>query len=363
MTNRTLVQETCSNPGTGSTVTLLGAAPSRRSFASSFSTGQNCFYFLSDGLLSEWGVGTFTAGSPNTLARTTVVGNSAGTTSRLNFTGTTNVYNAVPSEYSYFIGGMGGSSAGGTANDLTATTPISFPTAVPDGAEISCYATAANTGNMRLNVNGEGLLPLLRSDGSEFPAGLIQSGDMIRVVRKGSAWWSLPRASDDVVAILSPSAASSVTALLPARYRNFEVNFSLYFTTDLATLNVRTSTNSGSSYDSGSSDYQTAYSFMNTATTWSISSPASTSSILATVGSDNASTNLVTGTMLFFPGDGTRYPILNTNSGGALDIGAGAFLSNMLSTGARNSATRVNAIRFAPNVGNFTGSISIRGLY
>ncbi len=90
------ILETCTAPGNGSTVNLAGAPPGRRTFAQAFASGVNVFYFLDDGTQAEWGWGTFTTGSPNTLSRTNVDGNTAGSQARLNFAGTTRVYNMVP---------------------------------------------------------------------------------------------------------------------------------------------------------------------------------------------------------------------------------------------------------------------------
>jgi hypothetical protein len=47
-------------------------------FLSAFSSGATVFYVMDDGAQQEWGLGTVTSGSPNTLARTTVIGNSLG---------------------------------------------------------------------------------------------------------------------------------------------------------------------------------------------------------------------------------------------------------------------------------------------
>ncbi len=187
MSNRTLVQETCNNPGTGTTVNLLGAVASRRSFASSYSSGQTCFYVLSDGLLSEWGIGTFTSGSPNTLARTTVIGNSAGTTARLNFTGITNVYNAVPGEYSVFQGSHWGFLAGGTANARTIT--ISAPiTGYVAGQEYSFVnGASANTGATTLAINGLTATNILKG-ASALAAGDLPASALVTVRYDGSTF-------------------------------------------------------------------------------------------------------------------------------------------------------------------------------
>jgi len=94
---RDFVEETASAPGTAATFNLAGALTGRVTFGSVFTSGALCFYYMDDGSQAEWGIGTFTSGAPNTLTRTTVLGNTAGTTARLNFTGTTRVYNEIPS--------------------------------------------------------------------------------------------------------------------------------------------------------------------------------------------------------------------------------------------------------------------------
>lgn len=104
---RNLVEETANNPGAGTNVTLGGGAPGRRSFAQEFTNGQTPFYFLFDGTLMEAGLGTFVAGAPNVLQRTTVLWNSAGTTARLSFTGALRVYNSIPASVAAFFASSG----------------------------------------------------------------------------------------------------------------------------------------------------------------------------------------------------------------------------------------------------------------
>lgn len=94
-----LVEETANNPGTSTDVNLGGAPTGRRTFAQEFSNGDLVLYGITDGSSThEAGIGTFVAGSPNVLQRTTVLWNSAGTTARLNFPGACRVYNEVPSQ-------------------------------------------------------------------------------------------------------------------------------------------------------------------------------------------------------------------------------------------------------------------------
>ena len=95
------VKETTTTAGTG-TVTLLGAATGFQSFAVIGDTNTT-YYCIAGQTGSEWevGVGTYTA-SGTTLARTTVLSNSAGTQpTALTFSaGTKDVFVTYPSKYS-----------------------------------------------------------------------------------------------------------------------------------------------------------------------------------------------------------------------------------------------------------------------
>lgn len=97
------VLETATAPGTGS-FTLNGPETDRRSFSAAFPNGGSVFYFADDGSSAEWGVGTLTIGTPSTLSRTTVLGNTANTRAALNFPGTVEVYNEVPAEHLPILG-------------------------------------------------------------------------------------------------------------------------------------------------------------------------------------------------------------------------------------------------------------------
>lgn len=98
-----LILETTNAPGTSADCLLAGPATGRLPFSSAFTSGAICFYVLNDGVQSEWGIGTYTSGSPNKLTRTTVLKNSAGTTARLNFLGSTRCYNDIPAEKSLWV--------------------------------------------------------------------------------------------------------------------------------------------------------------------------------------------------------------------------------------------------------------------
>lgn len=93
---RSMVHETVSAPGTSTNVTLAGVVTGFRSFGAACGSGDPIYYYMRDASQYEGGHGTFT--SPNVVARTTVLHNSAGTTSRLNFAGTTDIFISLPAE-------------------------------------------------------------------------------------------------------------------------------------------------------------------------------------------------------------------------------------------------------------------------
>lgn len=134
------VQETANAPGTAATVNLGGAAAGRLPFIPTFASGSAVFYGMDDGTLAEMGIGTVTAGSPNTLARTTVLWNSAGTTARMNFLGPVRVYNAVPAEQAIFL------RSDGTVQNATATGSALFRAADAAAARTAIGAGTVQTG-------------------------------------------------------------------------------------------------------------------------------------------------------------------------------------------------------------------------
>lgn len=90
------VLQTANTPGTG-TFTLIAAPTGRKSFIAGNGAGQ-VFYFAEDATSWEKGIGTATAGSPDTLSRDTVLGNSLGTTAKIAFSGTTTIFCDIPAE-------------------------------------------------------------------------------------------------------------------------------------------------------------------------------------------------------------------------------------------------------------------------
>lgn len=91
------VLETANNPGTNAFI-LSGAPAGRRNWSGAFPDGE-VYYFADDGTQAEWGIGRLTHGIPASISRDTVLGTTQDKTARLNFTGTTWVYSALPAEY------------------------------------------------------------------------------------------------------------------------------------------------------------------------------------------------------------------------------------------------------------------------
>lgn len=137
------VLETASAPGTAATFNLAGAATGRVSFIAAFTSGSTVFYFIDDGAQAEWGTGVITAGSPNTFTRTTVIGNTAGTTARLNFTGSVRVYNSVPSARMPLLDASGNLPVTGavTAASATLSGALSAASAAISGTITAAAAT------------------------------------------------------------------------------------------------------------------------------------------------------------------------------------------------------------------------------
>ena len=80
------VRETSTSQGTG-TINLAGAVTGFQTFVSGIGTGNTTYYaiFEEGTNLFEIGLGTVTDATPDTLSRTTVLSNSSGNTSNIDF--------------------------------------------------------------------------------------------------------------------------------------------------------------------------------------------------------------------------------------------------------------------------------------
>lgn len=197
-----MILETTTNPGTNTTVNLAGAVTGFSAFTSGFSNGASIYYVLRGGSQWETGSGTFNTGSPNTISRTTVISNSAGNTSRLNFTGLTQVYNVTPASRLIYANNSGimqnvtatgittplwGGTAGGTANAITISPSPAITAYAAGQAFIFVLGASNNTGTVTLNVNGLGAQTVNRADGtSALSAGEMPANSVIVAVYDGT---------------------------------------------------------------------------------------------------------------------------------------------------------------------------------
>jgi hypothetical protein len=140
------VKETTTTAGTG-TVTLLGASTGFQSFAV-IGNSNTTYYTIAAQTGTEWevGIGTYTS-SGTTLARTTVLSNSAGTQpTALTFSaGTKDVFVTYPAEFAVFANG--------------------------NGVVVENYTTLTGTYTMTTGKNGMSVGPVTISSGSSFTVG------------------------------------------------------------------------------------------------------------------------------------------------------------------------------------------------
>lgn len=128
------VQETTTTAGTG-TLTLAGAVAGYKTFSSGIGNGNTTYYVIFDSVANVWEVGLGTVGA-GTLARTTVLSNSSGTTALISFAGnTTNVWCDYPAGKAVYQDDVGvayapemASSNGLLFNSTTVSSNVTVPT-------------------------------------------------------------------------------------------------------------------------------------------------------------------------------------------------------------------------------------------
>ena len=106
------VRETSTSQGTG-TINLAGAVTGFQTFVSGIGDGNTTYYaiFEEGTNLFEIGLGTVTDATPDTLSRSTVLSNSSGNTSNINFnsggSSTLSVFCTMPASKSGFLDATG----------------------------------------------------------------------------------------------------------------------------------------------------------------------------------------------------------------------------------------------------------------
>ena len=167
------VRETTTTTGTG-TINLGGAVTNFETFADNLSNSDTTYYAIVDNTNGDFevGLGTFSTGSPNTLARTTPI-SSSNSNSAVNFgAGTKDVFITTPASKMAFLDASGNLiSTGGTslmevAND---TSPQLGGDLDVNGNEL----VSTSNGNIALTPNGTGVVRIDGSNGIDMQSGAI----------------------------------------------------------------------------------------------------------------------------------------------------------------------------------------------
>lgn len=294
-------RESTTTTGTG-TVNLGGAATGFRTLVSGIGSGNTCFYCIAAG--SEWevGVGTVTSGSPDTLSRTTILASSnAG--AAVNFSaGTKDVFVTDPA-------------AAALINGLTAlTAPV-------DADELGIYDTTA--GGLK-KITLANLLTRLKP-----------------------------------ISTASPSGAASASFTLAAGFEAFVIVFDLAPATDAVDLWARTSTDGGSTYDSGAGSYEWGNLTVTTAATAATGSTSDTKIKVNNQPLGNAANKRIGGVLVVIrPAQAQFCRIVYLLSHARND----AAIDHVYGGGARITAADVDAIQFLMSSGNMSGKLALYGL-
>lgn len=265
--------------------------------------------------------------------------------------------------------------AGGTANAITLTLSVPI-TSYTAGVDVMFKATADNTSDVNININSVGNLDLLKMvDGSlvELDANDIRNGGLYHVVLlSGSAAQLMnppETATSSGLVLLDTKTASSSSTLnftaFSSTYDNYLFKFDALIPSTGGAFNfaMRTSTNGGSSYDSGSS-----YAWVKTIHNSGSTTTTTTASDSSTAWELAANNDLNTGQQ--FSGDLELFDVNNSSnwtSGSSRIVmnrtggGSGKF-NRYLVEGGYFGTTVVNAVQFLFTVGNITsGKIYMYG--
>ena len=102
------VKETSTTTGTG-TLDLAGVVTGFVTFVAGIGNSNTTYYAIHEqGTANfEIGIGTVTDATPDTLSRDTVLNNSLGTTAKINFSGTLDVFCTMPASKSVYLDASG----------------------------------------------------------------------------------------------------------------------------------------------------------------------------------------------------------------------------------------------------------------
>tara|TARA_R110002020_G_scaffold87691_3_gene215928 strand:+ start:468 stop:1103 length:636 start_codon:yes stop_codon:yes gene_type:complete len=172
------VKETTETDGTG-TLSLAGAATGFQSFVAAVGNGNTTYYAIEDANGSAWevGIGTITDGSPDTLARTTILASSnSGSVISLT-TGSHTVFGTYPAGKAIFLDANG-------VLTLSKSTVVPYTTITTDTTVTSSnVAVFANATSGAIDVtlyaatsNGGKTLTIKKTDSSSNTVDIIRAG-------------------------------------------------------------------------------------------------------------------------------------------------------------------------------------------
>ena len=213
---RDRVQQTTATTGTG-TITLSGTVAGYQAF-SAIGNANTCYYTVVSGVLWESGIGTYTLAG-TTLARTTILASSSGTTA-ITLAGTSTVFCGLPAgqqipSAAYLTSVVG-------TNTITASLPVMGAYII--GQVFTLVPVGANTGAVTLNINSRGAIAVTKGGATALDSGELVTGAAYQLVYDGTRFLISNTPGRILQTSYYNDAGSGTTSLDPT-YANVSVNF------------------------------------------------------------------------------------------------------------------------------------------
>lgn len=261
-------------------------------------------------------------------------------------------------------------SSAGTSTAITVTYDVA-PASLYTGLECGFKVTTTCGADPTLNVNALGAKNIQKFRGGyvNLQAGDILANQHVKVKYDGTLdKWLLigdsPRGVE-LISVQTASASSSIDFVLTdylSTYRAFRFELTgVNPATDAVHLYVRTSTNAGSSYDAGASDYSWVYwGRTDAAADFNTSDAADNEIEIANSIGNGAAEDLDGEVTLFNPVGTTFHKKVEFN---ATYVAASGALSITKGSGRRAATADVDAIRFVMSSGNIAaGTFALYGI-
>ncbi|MBU8540805.1 hypothetical protein [Falsiroseomonas tokyonensis] len=351
-----LAQQTSNTSGTG-TLNLVLADARFRSFLTAVGGAARIVYRISRSGTTEWeiGIGAYDGGTPGTLTRSTVIANHLGTTALVSFgSGTKDVQLlSLPNQQ--------------RQTDFSSTTTaaladlgglLRFTGSASCTLNLPAVATVpVNTGYTIVNQGTLGAVVTIDPSGSETINGVLGqfvfANEACEIRSTGSSWICMGLASMALVST-GTIATSVVDIALPGSGSLGPERFVLELDhvdiqTDNQQILLRTSSDGGSSYASGASDYLRSAIFNSGASSVN-SGAAASSSIIIGSNMDNAS--LLCGRYDIWAGGGSGPERFQLQGMAYAPESTGALLEGGMVAGKRQDDARVTNIRLLASSGD-----------